>query len=311
MENENLNKTMCEELFGGELDVTEKTPDPFESDKSQVWQYWDWLHERNESQLKILQKVETAQEKMDSLSRTKKNMHLPIRECIQEARKELGELRYNIEDTVCYLDSFEYLMRGLMVQKMKEVRPPKGKEVVEKGSQTLPQLSAWSTPDTRKRPREPAASPEVSAAMKPAQKRPKASNKEEEWVEFPNRKDLWKKKKKEKKLSRTPEESFRARPEAVLIKPAEGMSYASILRELKKRVNPEKLGATVQGIRETRSKNLLVEHKCSKKSRERLDTALKRCLEPGGRSAISSPGSRLRSPTWNQPLKWKTSRVPS
>ena len=38
-------------------------------------------------------------------------MHLPIREEIQEAKKELGVLRYDdMEDTVCYLDSFEYLM---------------------------------------------------------------------------------------------------------------------------------------------------------------------------------------------------------
>ena len=104
--------------------MMEKTPDSFESDKSQVRQYRDWLHERNERQLEILQKVETALEKMDSFSRTKKNMHLPIREGIQEARKELGALRYDIEDTVCYLDSFEYLIRGLMVKNIKEVSPP-------------------------------------------------------------------------------------------------------------------------------------------------------------------------------------------
>ena len=36
MEFKNLNKSVCKELFGGELDVTEKTLDPFESDKSQV-----------------------------------------------------------------------------------------------------------------------------------------------------------------------------------------------------------------------------------------------------------------------------------
>ena len=71
----------------------------------------------------------------------------------------------------------------------------------------------------------------MSAAKKPVEKRPKASNKEEDWVEVLNRKDLRKKKKKEKKLSRTPEKSSHARPEAVLIKPAEGMSYASILHE--------------------------------------------------------------------------------
>ena len=142
--------------------------------------YRYWLHEWNEKQLEILNKVESALEKMESFPRTKKNMHLPIRDGIQETKKELGVLRYDIEDTVCYLDSFEYLMRGLMVQKMKEVRPSKSKEVADEVSVTLPQLAARSTLDTRKQPRESTASPEVSAAKKPAEKRPKASNKEEE-----------------------------------------------------------------------------------------------------------------------------------
>ena len=64
------------------MDVTEETPDPFETDKSQVRQYRDWLHERNEKQLEILKKVESALEKMENFSRTKKNMHLPIRDGI-------------------------------------------------------------------------------------------------------------------------------------------------------------------------------------------------------------------------------------
>ena len=80
-------------------------------------------------------------------------------------------------------------------------------EVVDEGSQTLPQPAARSTPDTRKWPRESTASPEVSAAKKLAEKRSRASKIEKEWVEVPNRKDLRKKKKKEKKLSRTPEKS--------------------------------------------------------------------------------------------------------
>ena len=60
------------------------------------------------------------------------------------------------------------------------------------------------------------------------------------------------------------------------------MSYASILRELKKSVNPEELGATVQGIREKRSKDLLVEQKCSTKSRGRLDTAFNEAVGSRG-----------------------------
>ena len=36
-----MKRSMCEELFSGEIDVTEKAPDPFESEKSQVRQYPD------------------------------------------------------------------------------------------------------------------------------------------------------------------------------------------------------------------------------------------------------------------------------
>ena len=36
MEFKNLNKSVGEELFGGELDVKEKTLDPFENDKSRI-----------------------------------------------------------------------------------------------------------------------------------------------------------------------------------------------------------------------------------------------------------------------------------
>ena len=121
---------------------------------------------------------------------------------------------------------------------MKEVRPLKNKEFVDESSQTLFQSAARSTSDMHKWLREPTVSPEASAAKKPA-KRPKASNKEEEWVKVSSRKNL------QKKPARTPEKSRCTRPEAVLIKPAEGMSYVSILRELKKRVNPDDLGATV------------------------------------------------------------------
>ena len=53
------------------------------------------------------------------------------------------------------------------------------------------------------------------------------------------------------------------------------MSCASILRELKERVNPDELGATARGIRETRSKDLLVQLKYSKRDKGRLDTAFK------------------------------------
>ena len=86
---------------------------------------------------------------------------------------------------------------------------------------------------------------------KPVEKRPKVSNKEKEWVEVPNKKELRKKKMRPR----------RSPPEAV---------------------NPDELGATVQGIREKRSKEFLVQLKCSTKSRGRLDTAFKEAIGARG-----------------------------
>ena len=83
--------------------MSEETLDPFETDKSQVRQYRDWLHERNDKQLEILRKVESALEKMENFSRSKKNMHLPIRDGIQEMKKGLG--RCGTTSTIPYATS--------------------------------------------------------------------------------------------------------------------------------------------------------------------------------------------------------------
>ena len=56
------------------------------------------------------------------------------------------------------------------------------------------------------------------------------------------------------------------------------MSYATILKDLKKHVKPDELGFTVHGIREVRSKDLLIELKCSKEGRGRLNTTLKEVI---------------------------------
>ena len=109
-------------------------------------------------------------------------------------------------------------------------------------------------------------SPQDTAAKKPEMKRPKASPREEEWVEVPPRKKL--RKKKPKPEAKEPDWPTRGSPEAVLIKPAERVSYTAVI--------------TVHGIRETRSKDLLVELKCSKEDRGRLDTALKEVIGASG-----------------------------
>ena len=60
------------------------------------------------------------------------------------------------------------------------------------------------------------------------------------------------------------------------------MSYAAILKDLKKRIKPDELGVTVQGIIETRSKDLLMELKCFKEGKGWLDTALREAIGASG-----------------------------
>ena len=99
---------------------------------------------------------------------------------------------------------------------------------------------------------------------------------EGEYMKVPARKIL--RKKKPKPEAQKPDWPRRARPEAVLIKPTEGVSYSAIFKDLKKHVKPDELGVTVHGISVTRSKDLLVKLKCSKEGRRRLDTALEEVI---------------------------------
>ena len=85
-----------------------------------------------------------------------------------------------------------------------------------------------------------------------------------------------------------------ARPEAVLIKPVEGVSYVAILKDLKKRVKPVELRVTVQAIRVTRSEDILVELKCSKEDKGRLDSAFKEVIGARGSLRILIPRTEVK-----------------
>ena len=95
-----------------------------------------------------------------------------------------------MEDTDCHLDSFEFHPRVRMVERIKEVRSKEKNSGDDEENQTPLQPEPNSTLDTHKRLRKPTTSPEETNIKKRVEKRPKASNKEEEWVEVPNKKDL-------------------------------------------------------------------------------------------------------------------------
>ena len=164
-------------------------------------------------------------------------MFLPIREGIAEVFHELKQLREDAEHTEGWAESFENQLGRALGREVKLARAQSVKRVQEEGCQTAPETVVSSTPDLRKRLREKTV------------KRPKGFTKEEESVEVPARKNLRKK--------------------AVLIKPAKGVSYAAILKNLKQRVKLDELGVTVHEMRRTRSEDLLVELKCFKEGRGR------------------------------------------
>ena len=199
-------------------------------------------------------------------------MFLPIREGLSVALRKMQFLKERMKSNDCYIEHFEYHLRDKMIQKIKEVRSPK-KVVQDKTTQTLPEPASRSTPDPRKQLRELTVSPEVMAYKKPEEKRPRTSMQPEEWVEVSLRKDLLKK--KSETAPRKSERSKRARSESVIMKHAEEVSYAAILKNLKSRVNPEELWVKVGGIRETRMKHLLVEVKYAAEDRGSLDSAFR------------------------------------
>ena len=116
-------------------------------------------------------------EEMEKFCHTKKNMFLPIREGIAAAKKEIKKLSNSNEKHGSFLISMEYFF-GLKVAKDKEKeeearRAKRLASLVHKESQTDLEPEGRSTPDPRKRPREPTESPEDPANKKPEEKRPK------------------------------------------------------------------------------------------------------------------------------------------
>ena len=70
----------------------------------------------------------------------------------------------------------------------------------------------------------------------------------------------------------------RARSEVVLVKPAERVSYAAFLKELRKHVKPVELSVIIHGIRKRRSKDLLGKLEYSKEDRGWPDSAIKEII---------------------------------
>ena len=75
MENNQFNKSLCEEIFGGELDDTEES----EIEKSQARQYKNTLREMAAKEGIMILRITKIFEKMEDFCRSKKNKSHSIR----------------------------------------------------------------------------------------------------------------------------------------------------------------------------------------------------------------------------------------
>ena len=70
----------------------------------------------------------------------------------------------------------------------------------------------------------------------------------------------------------------RKRPEAVLIKPADGKSYAEVLGKIRQKIKPEETEAEIRSIRRTRTGDVLLEMSNNSKCTKAFSDALKDAL---------------------------------
>ena len=135
-----------------------------EGGKTEARLYQASLRRISEDEYKVIQRITQIMEEMEKFCQTKKNMFLPIREGIAAAKKEIKKLSNSNEKHGRFLISLEYFL-GMQVAKDKEKeekarRAKKLASLVHEESQTDLEPEGRSTPDPRKRPREPTESPE-------------------------------------------------------------------------------------------------------------------------------------------------------
>ena len=78
------------------MDVLE-VPDEHENEKSQSRQDRDWMHELHGSDMEQLERVVVTLKRIDSFSKTKKNMSLLIRDGIRDVLRTLQMLKNGME----------------------------------------------------------------------------------------------------------------------------------------------------------------------------------------------------------------------
>lgn len=89
-----------------------------------------------------------------------------------------------------------------------------------------------------------------------------------------------------KKKTKTKNRQTKPRLDALLVKPAQGKSYAEVLRELRAKAKPEESGTEIKAVRKTRKGDMLLELGPNTKDKASFSSALKKIL--GERANITT-----------------------
>lgn len=206
----------------------------------------------------FIKELQSILENMEDFCMSKISWFMPIRLGMVEANKEVQKMN----GAVIYA-KWHYGLIPLGVgwpfgKKLTEARQKANlKDTSHKGIQTE-EAVAIPTPHYEKRVREPTLNPPETNTTRSQMKKQRTrtdaaatstTKKEAGGVSLSLKRN-------EKKDS-----NKRAQPEAVLLKSAEGLSYAKVLKDLKRKVRSDTLSVQIRGVRQTRNGDVLIDVK--------------------------------------------------
>lgn len=222
-----------------------------------------------------IQVMTTTLGKMVLAANKQKNVSMGIKDGLQELREALDAMQAN----------------RIILRKVKRNTP----------SLTMSQVEKTPTPSSKENSKRAATSPAGENAGTPGDKRKKTDSGEWTVVSKKTKQASGQKKKGSENAStktepaKTPKKDAaavsakrpkkkrtRVRSEAVLIRPADGKTYADVLGEIRRNVKPEETETEIRCIRQTRAGDVLLELGHKSKNREAFSSAVKKAVGQAG-----------------------------
>lgn len=244
----------------------------------------DRLMELEAEAEKILSNLKRTIDNMVKKSLTRKNLDSFVTTGLQEAKDALFSLYSNRR-------SFK---SALEKSSVKEVQPVS----TQFRARTHSTMSTPGGLGTRKRQAETTPSPSNGGFHRPRKRPTRIESEAGEWTEVMSRSRYLPKTvgknsiaKETQAETRRDKKRRRIKPEAIIIKPGEGNSYAEVLKVVRKNVKPSELGVNIKGIRETKAGHVLLEIGAIQENRLKFEEAIQKVVGDKAHVRTSIPKS--------------------